>query len=85
MGLFQHNSVLLDFKNHLRDFLVLLKEFATDDNQALYEEERLRQLEEKSVSFWLVFCLVLVVNFNVLFVIIIFFFFPFSLPNQPPT
>lgn len=48
MGLFQHNSVLLEFKNHLRDFLVLLKEFATDDNQALYEEERLRQLEEKS-------------------------------------
>jgi exportin-1 len=42
MGLFTHNSNLNDFKTHLRDFFVALKEFNTeggDDNNELFGEE----------------------------------------------
>lgn len=50
MGLFQHNSVLFDFKNHLRDFLVQLKEFSTDGNNDLFLEEQQRQQAEQQAN-----------------------------------
>ncbi|KAJ1457703.1 CRM1 C terminal-domain-containing protein [Pelagophyceae sp. CCMP2097] len=40
VGLFDLRSDLPTFKTHLRDFLVQLKEFNSDDNQDLYSEER---------------------------------------------
>ncbi|KAJ3332106.1 Karyopherin transporter [Blyttiomyces sp. JEL0837] len=40
LGLFELNKDLMAFKAHLRDFLITLKEFAGDDNSALFLEER---------------------------------------------
>lgn len=40
VGLFDLRMDLLSFKTHLRDFLIQLKEFSTEDNRDLYSEER---------------------------------------------
>ena len=48
-GCFDMSKDLPSFKNHLRDMLVRMKEFAGEDNTDLYREERLEksQLEER--------------------------------------
>jgi exportin-1 len=46
-GLFELNQDMTAFKQHLRDFLVQLKEFAGADNSDLYLEERESELEQK--------------------------------------
>jgi len=38
-GMFDVRMDLPRFKTHLRDFLIELKEFSTEDNSALYSEE----------------------------------------------
>jgi len=40
LGLFDPTKDLATFKNHLRDFLVQLKEFSSGDNEELFLEER---------------------------------------------
>ena len=40
LGLFDLRMDLAAFKNHLRDFLIQLKEFSDEDNNELYTEER---------------------------------------------
>ena len=47
LGLFQLNRDPIAFKAHLRDFLITLKEFAGDDNNELYSEEREAEAELK--------------------------------------
>lgn len=42
-GCFDMSKDLPSFKNHLRDVLVRMKEFAGEDNTDLYREERLEQ------------------------------------------
>ena len=44
------NKSFEEFKNHLRDFLVRLKEFSTQDNSDLYLEEKEQQLEQEKVA-----------------------------------
>jgi len=48
-GMFDLNMDLPSFKTHLRDFLIQLKEFSTEDNSGLFQEEtdmeRLQKLE----------------------------------------
>jgi exportin-1 len=45
-GLFHHNADLTAFKSHLRDFLVTLKEFASEGNNSdLFLEERNAQIQ----------------------------------------
>jgi hypothetical protein len=39
VGLFDTSLDLNDFKQHLRDFLITVKEFASEDNTDLYAEE----------------------------------------------
>eukprot|EP00736_Rhodelphis_marinus_P004090 Rmarinus@m.18775 len=46
-GLFNESQSIMQFKNHLRDFLVELKEFAAQDNSDLYLEERMLQVTQK--------------------------------------
>ena len=46
VGLFELNKDMTAFKQHLRDFLVQLKEFG-EDNADLYLEERESELEQK--------------------------------------
>jgi exportin-1 len=49
LGLFQLNNNIPAFKNHLRDFLVNLKEFAGKDNSDLFlEEKRAQEAERKA-------------------------------------
>ena len=48
-GLFQLHLDINQFKQHLRDFLVQLKEFSAD-NEDLYLEERERQLEQQKAA-----------------------------------
>jgi exportin-1 len=46
-GLFFLNKNILGFKEHLRDFLVQIKEYTGEDSSDLYLEERERQLLEE--------------------------------------
>ena len=46
-GFFELNKDHVLFKSHLRDFLISLKEFSTEDNADLYREERETELELK--------------------------------------
>ncbi|KAM0043308.1 putative importin-beta domain, armadillo-like helical, exportin-1/Importin-beta [Helianthus debilis subsp. tardiflorus] len=46
-GLFESRADLSTFKNHIRDFLVQSKEFATQDNKDLYAEEAAAQKEKE--------------------------------------
>ncbi|KAI7726756.1 hypothetical protein M8C21_006128 [Ambrosia artemisiifolia] len=46
-GLFESRTDLSTFKNHIRDFLVQSKEFATQDNKDLYAEEAAAQREKE--------------------------------------
>ena len=46
-GLFELHKDPMAFKGHLRDFLITLKEFSSDDNQELYIEEREWEVAEK--------------------------------------
>ncbi len=46
-GLFELNQDMMAFKQHLRDFLVQLKEFSGADNSDLYLEERETELEQR--------------------------------------
>lgn len=45
LGLFDPQKDVLMFKQHLRDFLVTVKEFAQEDNSELFSEERDAQLQ----------------------------------------
>lgn len=45
-GLFQTNTKLAAFKQHLRDFLISLKEFS-DENDDLYLEEKQKEMNEQ--------------------------------------
>lgn len=51
MGLFTYHSNLAEFKTHLRDFLIQLKEFSAtgEDNKELYmeEQDRLKQQQQE--------------------------------------
>jgi exportin-1 len=46
-GCFDVNMTLPNFKQHLRDFLIELKEFSADDNSALYAEEQEQAASER--------------------------------------
>ena len=46
-GMFDIRMDLPNFKIHLRDFLIELKEFSTEDNAALYAEEQERAAQER--------------------------------------
>ena len=46
-GLFDHCNNLPEFKQHLRDFIVNMKEFADADNSELYREEQ--EAKEKEI------------------------------------
>jgi exportin-1 len=46
-GMFELKDDLFTFKNHMRDFLVQLKEFSVQDNAELYDEEREAELARK--------------------------------------
>lgn len=46
-GLFELNKDMNAYKQHLRDFLIQLKEFAGDDNSELFLEERETEIEQK--------------------------------------
>ncbi|GMI83854.1 EXPORTIN 1, ARABIDOPSIS THALIANA EXPORTIN 1, exportin 1A, HEAT-INTOLERANT 2 [Hibiscus trionum] len=46
-GLFESRNDLSTFKNHMRDFLVQLKEFSAQDNKDLYAEEAAVQRERE--------------------------------------
>lgn len=51
IGLFQLNNNIPLFKVHLRDFLIQLKDFGTDDNiKELYSEEESRQKEQATAA-----------------------------------
>jgi exportin-1 len=45
--MFDVNMDLPTFKTHLRDFLITLKEFSSEDNSALFSEERERAAQEQ--------------------------------------
>ncbi|KAJ5073962.1 exportin [Anaeramoeba ignava] len=45
-GMFELNKDLPNFKNHLRDFLIQLKEFTGQDNTDLFEEEKQLQKQQ---------------------------------------
>ena len=46
-GMFDVKMDLPTFKAHLRDFLITLKEFSSEDNSALYTEEREKAAREQ--------------------------------------
>jgi exportin-1 len=46
-GMFDIKMDLNTFKMHLRDFLIELKEFSSEDNSALYAEEQDRAARER--------------------------------------
>lgn len=46
-GLFDTRMDLPTFKTHLRDFLITLKEFNSEDNSALFSEEQERAAKER--------------------------------------
>ena len=45
LGLFDVSKDLAAFKQHLRDFLITVKEFESEDNSDLFAEEAAAQLE----------------------------------------
>jgi len=49
-GLFRLHSQTPNFKVHLRDFLVKLKEFSKDDNAGLFLEENEKRKEEQKAA-----------------------------------
>jgi len=49
-GLFRLHGQIPNFKVHLRDFLVKLKEFSKDDNAGLFLEENEKRKEEQKVA-----------------------------------
>jgi exportin-1 len=46
-GMFDVNMDLPNFKTHLRDFLIELKEFSAEDNSALFTEEQERERRQR--------------------------------------
>ena len=52
LGLFDITLDLNDFKQHLRDFLITVKEFASEDNSELYTEETEAGLELTRQEQW---------------------------------
>lgn len=46
-GMFDTTMDLPTFKTHLRDFLIELKEFSSEDNSALYAEEQEKAAQER--------------------------------------
>lgn len=46
-GMFDVNMDLANFKVHLRDFLIELKEFSAEDNSALFTEEKERERQQR--------------------------------------
>jgi exportin-1 len=46
-GMFDLNMDLPTFKTHLRDFLIQLKEFSSEDNSGLFGEEQEEQQRER--------------------------------------
>lgn len=46
-GMFDIKMDLPTFKTHLRDFLITLKEFSSEDNSALYSEEQEQAARER--------------------------------------
>ena len=46
-GMFDTTMDLPTFKTHLRDFLIELKEFSSEDNSALYVEEQEKAAQER--------------------------------------
>ena len=53
-GLFDQTKELKDYKQHLRDFLVSLREFKYEDNSELYREEQVRLLGASALALPLV-------------------------------
>merc|ERR1712151_974193 len=49
-GMFDVKMDLPNFKTHLRDFLIELKEFSTEDNSALFAEEREKAAREREAA-----------------------------------
>jgi exportin-1 len=52
LGLFDTNLDINAFKQHLRDFLVEVKEFANEDNSELFAEETAENLEKNLQNQW---------------------------------
>jgi exportin-1 len=52
LGLFDVTLDLVAFKQHLRDFLIAIKEFENEDNTELFEEETKNQLEMTRQQQW---------------------------------
>jgi len=52
VGLFDTTKDLNNFKEHVRDFLITVKEFAAEDNSDLYAEEREATLELSKSEQW---------------------------------
>jgi exportin-1 len=52
LGLFDTSLDLNDFKQHLRDFLIAVKEFASEDNSELFSEETEAGLELTRQEQW---------------------------------
>lgn len=48
VGLFKFAQDPVTFKGHLRDFLVTLKEFSSEDNAELWLEEKEQELKAKT-------------------------------------
>lgn len=46
-GMFDIKMDLPTFKTHLRDFLIELKEFSSEDNSALYSEEQDQERQQR--------------------------------------
>lgn len=46
-GMFDTTMDLQNFKTHLRDFLITLKEFSAEDNSALFVEEQEKAARER--------------------------------------
>ena len=49
-GMFNINMDLATFKAHLRDFLIVLKEFSAEDNTALFSEENEQEAREREMA-----------------------------------
>jgi len=49
-GMFDVNMDLPNFKTHLRDFLIELKEFNAEDNSALFTEEQERERRQQEMA-----------------------------------
>lgn len=49
-GMFDVSMDLPNFKAHLRDFLIELKEFSAEDNSALFTEEQERERRQRELQ-----------------------------------